>query len=873
MIWEAGRATSAAATFFDPISIGPYGEEFIDGATESNNPIEKLMEEARQVWGNIDDRLDCIVSIGTGQPPVKPWGNNALEVIDTLKALATETERTATRFRNSQDGQKWSSRYFRLNVDRGLENIGLEEHTKRDQLVTATRIYLDKPDTRDSVKRFLSVVRGAFTAFRGDQLHQSIQRVEVRGALTAFGGDELLQSFQRMHGMDLEDHFADVNDPEANTFQWIFHRQAVVSSWNSQSSEILLITGKPGCGKTVLAKMLYEDWTKRLAQNSPDRPEMAVESAELFLPTIILFFACSDRDAKRRTPSNILSALIAQTLKHLESLAERPCILVNLYKMYRKRDLMVEVAWKLPRLCEIFASLMISGALKGIVCIVDALDECEPGSERTMILRCINEIVEKCDETGICFKLIATSRYYHDIRFDGSKANRFDLDSEEDMDNDLDSFIQAGVTKLLQTRPGYKVHETRVTQMLHARADKMYWLVKLLLGLLDEITDSSPHGVNEALVSLPSDLAGVYKTLWDRIKPQDKERANVWLSWILLAFQSLTINQLAAAFTIYSRRGVNIDPDVYPCLQSTLQEDLHRLFGPLIRFRALGQDHEIHVEATHGTVKEYFRPGANEDLSPNPVLIASHTMMAEVCLFWDPYSQCKFDHMAEVVGKHFRDSVDIESSAALLARDIWTETHPPIWKLPFPLMRSTFKLYADPGAREHLVIALVNMIIRINPSLRAQSSTIEAIFLQSIHRSRFGTTVLVHGKGKQRKEMVAVCDPDRQANEIESAVIISLGLENSVVVEKEETEASTKSGRGSPTSYNRVLNLKLAVLPGTVALEKKFTVVNGLVCDLLLGQDYLTFQSSDVSGSLTRQWSKRPVPTTTLGCNYMTLEE
>lgn len=822
------------------------------------------MEEARQVWGNIDDRLNCIVSIGTGQSPVKPWGNNALEVIDTLKALATETERTATRFRNSQDGQKWSSRYFRLNVDRGLEDIGLEEHTKRDQLVTATRIYLDKPDTRECVKKFLSVVRGALTTFSRDELLQSSQKMHVHGALTAFGGDELLQSFQRMHGMDLEDHFADVNDPEANTFQWIFHH-AIVTSWNSRSSEILLITGKPGCGKTVLAKLLYRNWTKRLAQNSPDRSEMAIETAKGFFPTMLLFFACSDRDAKRRTPSNILSALIAQTLNHLESLAERPSILVNLSRMYKKRGLMIEVDWTISRLCEIFTSLMISGALKGIICIVDALDECEPGLERTMVLRCINDIVEKCDETGICFKLIATSRYYHDIRFDSSKANCFDLDDEDDMDIDLDSFIQAGVTKLLQTRPGYKVHKTRVTQMLHARADKMYWLVKLLLGLLDEITDSSPHGVNEALVSLPSDLAGVYKTLWDRIKPQDKERANVWLSWILLAFQSLTVNQLAAAFTVHSGRGASIDPDVYLCLQLTLREDLHRLFGPLIRFRALGQDHAIHVEATHQTVKDYFRPGANENPSPTPVLIASHTMMAEVCLYWDPYSQCKFDHMAEVVGKHFRYSVSIESSAALLARDLWTETHSPTWKLPSPLMRSTFKPYADRGARQHLVIALVNMIIGVNPSLRAESSTIEAIFLQSIHRPRFGTTVLVHGKGNHRRQMVAVCDMDRRANEIESAVVISLGLEKSVVVEREEIEASTKSGRGSQTSHNRVLNLKLAVLPDTIALEKKFKVVNGLVCDLLLGQDYLTFRDSDDSGSLTRQWSKRPLPTTQ-GC-------
>ncbi len=31
-IWQACRATSAATTFFDPIAIGPFKEEFVDGA-------------------------------------------------------------------------------------------------------------------------------------------------------------------------------------------------------------------------------------------------------------------------------------------------------------------------------------------------------------------------------------------------------------------------------------------------------------------------------------------------------------------------------------------------------------------------------------------------------------------------------------------------------------------------------------------------------------------------------------------------------------------------------------------------------------------------------------------------------------------------
>ena len=38
-IWEACQATSAASSFFDPIAIGRYGEEFVDGATGVNNPV------------------------------------------------------------------------------------------------------------------------------------------------------------------------------------------------------------------------------------------------------------------------------------------------------------------------------------------------------------------------------------------------------------------------------------------------------------------------------------------------------------------------------------------------------------------------------------------------------------------------------------------------------------------------------------------------------------------------------------------------------------------------------------------------------------------------------------------------------------------
>ena len=102
--------------------------------------------------------MGCIVSIGTGQSPLTAWGENAWDLITTLKGLATETEKTENRFRMSHEGRKWSKLYFRFNVERGMENVGLEEHNKRPELATATRMYLDDDYTRERIASFLETV-------------------------------------------------------------------------------------------------------------------------------------------------------------------------------------------------------------------------------------------------------------------------------------------------------------------------------------------------------------------------------------------------------------------------------------------------------------------------------------------------------------------------------------------------------------------------------------------------------------------------------------------------------------------------------------------------------------------------------------------
>ncbi|KAI9783465.1 MAG: hypothetical protein M1816_001347 [Peltula sp. TS41687] len=153
-IWEACQATSAASSFFDAVVIGRYQEEFVDGATGANNPVWELWNQAQVMWGPepLENNIKCLVSIGTGVPSLKPFHDDVFHIGKTLVAIATETEQTAERFRQTNSHLDDTGRYYRFNVLRGLEDIGLEESKKKKDIASATRRYVVSQDVFKQMK-------------------------------------------------------------------------------------------------------------------------------------------------------------------------------------------------------------------------------------------------------------------------------------------------------------------------------------------------------------------------------------------------------------------------------------------------------------------------------------------------------------------------------------------------------------------------------------------------------------------------------------------------------------------------------------------------------------------------------------------------
>ena len=145
-ICDAALATSAATGFFSPVSIG--ARQSVDGALGANNPVEEVEGEASNIWcsetGNLKPLVKCFISMGTGNPGIKAIEDNLLRFFSTtLVDIVTETENTEKKFIAKWRQHFDEKRYFRLNVEQGLQRVRLAEYQEEGTIEAATKYYLN----------------------------------------------------------------------------------------------------------------------------------------------------------------------------------------------------------------------------------------------------------------------------------------------------------------------------------------------------------------------------------------------------------------------------------------------------------------------------------------------------------------------------------------------------------------------------------------------------------------------------------------------------------------------------------------------------------------------------------------------------------
>lgn len=127
----------------------------------TNNPVELIWNEAQNIWCSGDHELKqllkCFVSIGTGNPGIKPIADGAFKFFsETLVNIATQTEETAKVFIDRHRYLYERKRYFRFNVQQDLQGVGLEEYEKEALIDAATADYMDSQETKSALQACVS---------------------------------------------------------------------------------------------------------------------------------------------------------------------------------------------------------------------------------------------------------------------------------------------------------------------------------------------------------------------------------------------------------------------------------------------------------------------------------------------------------------------------------------------------------------------------------------------------------------------------------------------------------------------------------------------------------------------------------------------
>jgi hypothetical protein len=134
----------ATPPYFAPITCGPRGRQqvFIGGPRGANNPTRELLKEASAVFGN-EKLVSQILSLGSGRGSVQ-------EMAADCEAVAREL---STRFCDMDA-------YLRLSVDRGMENVLMNEWDDLGPVDIHTSAYVETADISRSFDVSLRRMQG-----------------------------------------------------------------------------------------------------------------------------------------------------------------------------------------------------------------------------------------------------------------------------------------------------------------------------------------------------------------------------------------------------------------------------------------------------------------------------------------------------------------------------------------------------------------------------------------------------------------------------------------------------------------------------------------------------------------------------------------
>ncbi|KAL6805396.1 ankyrin repeat-containing domain protein [Trichoderma sp. SZMC 28012] len=396
------------------------------------------------------------------------------------------------------------------------------------------------------------------------------------------------------------------------TCEWFFADERFCNWRSSGASSLLWVSAGPGCGKSVLSRSLIDE--RRLSTN--------------ITTSTVCYFFFKDGDDSRKYAHNALCALLHQLFIH-DSTGSLVAQALPSHKDFGDTlSHNFSELWKILVQC---ASLLNT---REIICVIDALDECQEDSRKIFI----SELQQFYQSPAVSSKLkfLITSRPYDTIEASFKKLSgatsylRFDGDDKSaEISHEINLVIDFTVNEIAQdfTEKDRRLISDRLKSMEH----RTYLWLYLTLDVINK--SPSEYGrridVEALLSSLPSEVSEAYEKILARSKRQDYTEALLHI--LLAATRPLTLDEANFALTVATAKQrfeshAALKDEAWP--SAKFKDDVKNLCGLFIRVD------DGKLSFIHQTARDFLthRQSQGEWQGRFNDMLKSHSIMSSVCI-------------------------------------------------------------------------------------------------------------------------------------------------------------------------------------------------------------------------------------------------
>ena len=274
------------------------------------------------------------------------------------------------------------------------------------------------------------------------------------------------------------------------TCSWLSTHHSYMEWLDSDGPRMLWVTGAPGSGKTVLSTFVIDEIRNKGC------------------PPLLCFFFSDDKYALQKSAVALLRGVLYQLLLQNQDLVKHALIHWNITAGKTFEEL--SVLWKICTAC------FDDPCLGDVICVLDALDECE-AQDRGQLLTWLTQFIGNHPPGSTNIKFFLTSRPeigIADILEDSAIRIRLEIHEDRDwLSNDIEDFISHEISALPVLRKWQHARKEQLRSRLIKNADRTFLWVSLVLQKLPFESQMSETGLAMMLSQVPDRLEDIYREI------------------------------------------------------------------------------------------------------------------------------------------------------------------------------------------------------------------------------------------------------------------------------------------------------------------------------------------------------------------------